>query len=235
MYCSKCGQPNSDASQFCASCGQALTVQTLPAPGPTAGTPGVVPETSGKAIGSLICGLLAFIFPAAVAAIILGHISRSEIRKSGGRLTGSGMALAGLILGYIGDSFIPFVIIAAIAIPNLLRARIAANEASAVQTIRIIGAAESSYASQHPDTGFTCELGDLRSAGLPREIASGERYGYVFQLDQCSRQGYVVIASPRTVNTTGKRAFCALQDGMVHQDLNGSGAECAARGEPLSQ
>jgi Domain of unknown function (DUF4190) len=104
-------------------------------------------RNSGKAIGSLICGLLAFIFPAAVAAIILGHISRSEIRNSGGQLTGSGMALAGLIFGYIGASFIPFMIIAAIAIPNLLRARIAANEASGVQAIRTIGAAESSCKS----------------------------------------------------------------------------------------
>jgi type II secretory pathway pseudopilin PulG len=145
------------------------------------------------------------------------------------------MALAGLIFGYIGASFIPFVIIAAIAIPNLLRARIAANEASAVQAMRIIAAAESSYANQHPDTGYTCDLRNLMSAGLPGEIASGERYGYVFQLDQCTRQGYVVMASPRTVNTTGRHAFCALQDGIVRQDLNGSGAECVVRGDPLSQ
>jgi len=62
--------------------------------------------TSGLAIVSLLCGILFFIFPAAVAAIIFGYISRSDIRHSGGRKTGAGMALAGLILGYIGIAFI---------------------------------------------------------------------------------------------------------------------------------
>ena len=52
---------------------------------------------------------------------------------------GDGMAIAGLVLGYIGFAAIPFIlIIAAIAIPNLLRARMAANEASAVGSLRTI-------------------------------------------------------------------------------------------------
>ena len=41
---------------------------------------------------------------------IMGHISRAEIRRSGGRKTGDGMALAGLVLGYIGLSIIPLLI-----------------------------------------------------------------------------------------------------------------------------
>lgn len=87
-------------------------------------------HTSGKAIASLICGIFFFILPAAIVAVILGHLSCSEIGKSLGRIRGRGLALAGLILGYFGVAFIPFIlIIAAIAIPNLLRARIAANEA----------------------------------------------------------------------------------------------------------
>ena len=53
------------------------------------------------------------------------------------------IAIAGLVLGYLGVLAIPFVlIIAAIAIPNLLRARIAANESAAVSSIRTIGTAE---------------------------------------------------------------------------------------------
>jgi len=52
----------------------------------------MTPTTSGLAIVSLLCGLLFFIFPSAVAAIIFGHISRSDIRRSGGRKTGAGMA-----------------------------------------------------------------------------------------------------------------------------------------------
>lgn len=238
-YCPQCGKPNADSSQFCVSCGQTLARQTIastqPAVGSVGVTPPTTPETSGKAIASLICGLLSFIFPAAIAAIILGHISRSEIRKSSGRLTGSGIALTGLVFGYIGVSFVPILIIAAIAIPNLLRARIAANESSAVSAIRTINAAEISYGTNHPEIGYTCSLEDLKSAGLPGEIATGERHGFEFHLDACTPQGYVVIAVPRTVNTTGTRAFCSRQDAIVRYDPNGSGSDCAEHGAPLSR
>jgi len=73
-------------------------------------------ETSGKAIGSLVCGLLFFFPPSAILAVIMGHLSLSEIRRSAGRLGGRGVAIAGLVLGYAGLSFIPVLIIAAIAI-----------------------------------------------------------------------------------------------------------------------
>jgi len=131
MLCSKCGNTIEENSQFCDRCGESVPtaqIATAPAPGAASSS-----ETSGKAIGSLVSGIFGLlIFPAAIAAIVLGHISRSEIRKSAGRLKGAGLALGGLIMGYLGLSVIPILIIAAIAIPNLLRARIAANEASAI-------------------------------------------------------------------------------------------------------
>src|ERR1700704_1446861 len=49
-------------------------------------------------------------------------------------------------------------IIAAIAIPNLLRARMAANEASAVSSVRTINTAEISYESSYPTTGYSSTL-----------------------------------------------------------------------------
>jgi competence protein ComGC len=118
------------------------------------------------AIASLVCGILN-VFPLSVVAIVLGHISLSQIKKSAGRIQGKGLAIAGLVLGYVGIAAIPFIlIIAAIAIPNLLRAKIAANEASAARSVRMIATAEKSYAAQHPTEGFTCNLADLNSAGL---------------------------------------------------------------------
>ena len=58
------------------------------------------------------------------------------------------MAMAGLVLGYSGLFFVPFIlIIAAIAIPNLLRARQAANEAVAVGSLRTINIAAITYSS----------------------------------------------------------------------------------------
>ena len=70
--------------------------------------PGQRPETSLLAIISLVAGILgvfgAFVAPvlASIVAIITGHIARSRIAREPDRLTGDGVALVGLILGYIG-------------------------------------------------------------------------------------------------------------------------------------
>jgi type IV pilus assembly protein PilA len=238
MYCPKCGKPNPDTSQFCISCAQALSAQFPPPPGSAAGA-GIAPPltpsaTDTKAIASLICGLLSFIFPAAVAAIILGHISRSDIRKSGGRLTGSGLAMTGLVFGYLGVSVIPILIIAAIAIPNLLRARITANEASAVASIRAINTAEIAYVASHPEAGYTCSLPDLNNPpGMIEGLVGGERHGYVFRIQGCTPKTYTVIAVPVAPSQTGYRAFCSREDAVIRFDRNGSGVDCLAHGQEV--
>jgi hypothetical protein len=66
--------------------------------------PMYVTQSSTLAIVSLITGILGwigFIGIGPIIAIITGHMARNEINKSGGRITGSGMATAGLVLGYI--------------------------------------------------------------------------------------------------------------------------------------
>lgn len=248
MFCPKCGVALQESSQFCDRCGAPTT-----GPPNTASAPGTLPteagETSGKAIGSLITGIFGLFFPAAVAAIILGHISRSEIRKSNGRLRGAGMALAGLILGYAGIAFVPFLIIAAIAIPNLLRARIAANESSAVASVRTINTAEISYLSSYPTVGYTCALSSLggseQSPASPDHalfidsaLASGTRHGYRIALQNCVKSGkddgkYQVVAYPVSHNQSGVRAFCSDETAVIWFDKAGSPDDCLANREPL--
>ena len=67
------------------------------------GTPAYqAPSTNGLAIAALVCGLLGFATcVSAIPAVILGHMARRQIRDSGGAQQGDGMALAGLILGYV--------------------------------------------------------------------------------------------------------------------------------------
>src|SRR5713226_3901433 len=123
MVCPNCASDVNPQAGFCQRCGAKLT------PMAQGGVPG--PQvTDGKAVVSLILGILA-IFPfsifAGIPAVVLGHISRSSIARSMGRLKGEGMALAGLIMGYLSVALIPMIlIIAAIAIPNLVRAKIQA-------------------------------------------------------------------------------------------------------------
>jgi hypothetical protein len=58
--------------------------------------------TSGVAVASLICGIAEFftLGIAAVPAVILGHVARANIKRTGER--GDGLAIAGLVLGYLG-------------------------------------------------------------------------------------------------------------------------------------
>ena len=58
--------------------------------------------TSSLSIVSLIFGILGLFIFGSIIAIICGHISMSKIKASGGRMSGDGMALTGLILGYLG-------------------------------------------------------------------------------------------------------------------------------------
>ncbi len=120
-------------------------------------------QTDGGAIASLVLGIASFVlcmsFITGIPAIVLGHISRSKIRKSGGRLKGDGMALAGLIMGYISLPFI--LIIAAIAIPNLLRAKISANESAAMSTVRTINTLQVTYETQYPARGYAPDMATL--------------------------------------------------------------------------
>ena len=245
MTCSKCGAAQADGGRFCSVCGN-------PVMEPAAATPqvpsyaaapvlAVVEETSGKAVASLICGIIN-IFPFCVIAIILGHISLSQIGKSAGRLKGRGLAIAGLVLGYLGLVAIPFIlIVAAIAIPNLLRAKIAANEASAVGSVRNIVSAEISYQTTHPQAGFTCNLSDLGSAGLIEpSLVSGRRIGYVFTLQNCAaeKEGdpashFQITASPAVPNSSGRRAFCGDESAVTRVDESGSAAACLDHGSPL--
>jgi hypothetical protein len=186
--CPYCAEAIREGSQFCQFCGTNLGSSTLAAVSAAAPSES---HTSGKAIASLICGIFFFILPAAVVAIILGHLSYSEIGKSLGRIRGRGLALAGLILGYFGVAFIPFIlIIAAIAIPNLLRAKMAANEASAVGSLRSYQYAMGAYALKCPKIGFPKSLANLgegrgdcdRASLLDSSLATDQpiKSGYYF-------------------------------------------------------
>jgi len=225
MFCARCGAETSDSGQFCSRCGAPLSVQVAAPPtSPEAYTEPQKP--SGKAIASLICGIFFFVFPSAVAAIILGHISLSEIRKSAGRLAGRGMAVTGLVLGYAGVAAIPLILIfaAAIAIPNILRARMVADEASAIGALRSINEAELKYASTYQN-GFTSSLDALGGKDyqpsncdnpllIDSSLANGTEYGYAFTYVALNAAGRAPVA-----RTTATPAAGCAEAGMPRYEL----------------
>lgn len=242
-FCATCGNSMNADDKFCRVCGAHVAAgMGAPAAAPPVArmSPG---ETSGKAIISLVSGLFIFFFPLSIVAIIFGHLSLSEIKKSAGRLTGEGMAIAGLVLGYAGLAAIPvMLIIAAIAIPNLLRAKMAANESSAVASIRTINVAEVRYSSSHNGSGYTCSLADLAGDQLiDSSLASGLKNGYVFELAGCvpgpdgaSNGSYHVSAHPAVKNQSGIRAFCSDESSVIKVDAGGSAQNCLDGGSALN-
>ena len=144
-----------------------------------------------------------------------------EVSRSGGVDAGAGL------------------VVAAIAIPNLLRARIAANESSAVGMIRTANTAQIMYSSTYPERGFARDLATLGPDPRGGDIVSAEhasmidaslgnasctantwctKSGFRFRLTAlCKRQKceeFVVVGTPET-RSTGARNFCSTSDGIV--------------------
>jgi type IV pilus assembly protein PilA len=142
-------------------------------------------------------------------------------------------------------------IIAAIAIPNLLRARIAANESSAVASVRTVNTAQVAYNSAYPTIGFAANLGNLSgtctgtvvpaSNGaclIDTVLAGGTKSGYSFVMANAGGPpagSYETDAAPTTPNQTGVRYFCSNADGVVRYGAAAftGGTNCTASGQPL--
>jgi len=109
--------------------------------------------TSGLAITSLVTGVfgLVFFLPA-IAAVICGHIACSKIKHSAGRIAGRGMAITGLVLGYLIIALMPIGLMAAMAIPAFQKVRSASQEKAIQLNLRMIDAAAGQYMLENGTT-----------------------------------------------------------------------------------
>ena len=126
-------------------------------------------------------------------------------------------------------------IIAAIAIPNLIKSKMAANESSAVGSVRTINTGEVNYAASCPAVGFSATLPELNSGALCAGgkgiidpiLAAGKKSGYVFAYSTAAggdglNDTYSTTAVPATIGTTGQRGFYSDQTGVIRYSLDGS-------------
>ncbi len=138
-------------------------------------------------------------------------------------------------------------ILAAIAIPSLMRSRISANEASAVASLRSINTAQVTYSVTYPDAGYAdnlTKLGRPSGSSAVSSSASGlldwvlgcaaqpcPKSGYQFAITNPSGSpvvvGYSLTATPVVVGTTGFRGFCSDQLRNMFYDPAG-GTNCTS-------
>jgi type IV pilus assembly protein PilA len=124
-------------------------------------------------------------------------------------------------------------IIAAIAVPSYLHARIEANESSAVGSLRTVNTAQITFNSSYPTVGYagsltalggtSCSPPNATSACLiDTLLAGGLKSGYTFSLSGASgtpNATYQLIATPNLWDVSGIRYFCSFQDAVVRYSL----------------
>ena len=126
-------------------------------------------------------------------------------------------------------------IIAAIAIPNSMRSKMAANQSSAVGSLRTINTAQVTFSTTYPAVGFAANLVTLGAAVgtncattaatstaaclIDPVLASGTKSGYVFAVaggGGTPAVTYTSLATPQVLNQTGQNYYCSDQSGVLY-------------------
>ena len=142
-------------------------------------------------------------------------------------------------------------IVAAIAIPSVITAKIHANEASAIASIKAIQTAQTSYQASYPNEGYASTLAVLASSEsctpssakaclLDEVLATGTKAGYIFTLTggnstRGANATYVAAAAPEAYNHTGVRRFCSTDKNVIRWEANTEGSTTPPTAEECAQ
>jgi hypothetical protein len=227
MICPSCRTANVPDAARCEVCATPLSAARTP-------------PRKGMAVASLVIGILSLptlglLIVGGVIGLVLGIVALSQAARAPETYGGKGAAIGGIVCSGLSLlAIIPLLIVAAIAIPGLLRARMQANESVAVGDIRTMIAAEETYramagaygpleclaqpATCHPRAG-TVPLIDASlvssapKAGYLRTFHAGPSAAIPGGHAGLSSFAYVVV--PARPGRTGMRAFCGDSTGVI--------------------
>lgn len=117
------------------------------------------------------------------------------------------------------------VLLAAIAIPNLLRARLSANEATAIAAMRTLSTAMETYRAAQSPPSYPTALSSLSNATPPyidAVLGSTNKSGYIYTLTG-GGNSYTIVGAPDVDNVTGVRSFFVDQSGVVRVGASATG------------
>jgi hypothetical protein len=198
----------------------------------------------GYAVASLVLGILSIptlglLLVGAMASVILGVVALVKESRQPEEYGGKGMAITGIVLAGVSILLVPFVgIVAAIAIPSLLRARVSANEATAIGDVREVITAEARY--QKANAGYFDNLECLAtpeqcipghhgpSVIADRLVSTPEDKGYRRRFhpgpradpappnaSPTSLMAFAYVVTPLSRGKTGVRTFCGDATGVI--------------------
>lgn len=191
------------------------------------------PQPANQKIGMAVASMVLSLIGCATAPIglILGIVAYKRAKRYPMEYGGKGFAVAGIVISSVMMFFfVP--IVAAISIPNLLAARRAANEGSAVASLRTLAAAESSYAAQKGR--YACaELAELGTANqIDSVLARGEKSGYKFAISNLPNGGCELYATPISKSTGTRSFYVSTQEGVI-RGANKIGSKAGPGDPPL--
>jgi type IV pilus assembly protein PilA len=232
--CVSCGFVGWSDVENCKACGASLNTHSDHWDQPEG-------QEKGLAIFGLVLGIVGFftlglLFVGAIVGTVVSAKAMSRVRREPWRYGGRGIAIAGLVLNIVSlTSIVPIALIAAIAIPNLLAARRAANEGSAIHSLRQIASAQAMYQSSFEKYAT---LEELAAQGLiDPKLGSGAKNGYNFTIelttDDMNVDGFAAVGVPETYRGSGIRSFYVDETSVVRAGDN-HGGPSTKMDEPLN-
>ncbi|HKR60985.1 MAG TPA: DUF4190 domain-containing protein [Pyrinomonadaceae bacterium] len=234
IKCSQCGFVCWAGAESCKSCGALLTAGSS---APQAHNHFMVQRDlkKGLAVFSLVLGVInlftvGLLGVGAILGIVLAMVAMNRAKNDPHVYGGKDLATAGLVTSVLSLVIIvPIGIIAAIAIPNLLAARRAANEGATISVLRRIHTAEATYQATAGEGSFGT-LEQLADENLiAPDLADGLHSGYRYQIELTSgaddEPGFEVTSVPLSYPNSGRRSFFVNEVGVIRgADSHGSPA-----------
>ena len=190
--------------------------------------PPAIPLRKGLAIAALVIGIGSILtcgglLVGPIVGITLGIVALNKIKNDSAHYAGKGLAIAGIVTSAFAVLVVVPLIIAAIAIPNLLKSQQYVHETAALTEVQTIGKQQVLY-SITKGKGKFADLATLGSLGyVDPAVATGIKGGYVFTSTPINAEGmpamFDTTAHPSSVGNfgTGNRSYYSNETMVVYE------------------
>lgn len=248
VRCNGCGMVCWAGAHACTGCGNSLTGQAQQnysyahaAGAASFPAGGEMNRRKGVAVASLVLGIISMptlgvLGVGALLGITLGVFALVKAKRQPAEYGGQGLAIGGIVTSVLSLMLaVPIGIVAAVAIPNLLAARRAANEASAIHAMRRLIEAEQTFQSTVGAGVRFGNMAELREADLiDEQLAEGVLNDYCFELTVLDGS-FNVSATPARYPRDGTRSFYLSSEEMIIRAADKRGLAADADDPPLPQ